>query len=136
MSINHLLIWMENIGSSVSNVSVLSMSVALFQSHQKGNISVLFFGCKNRHVPNFYFVPFIYFKFVMAKTKKSKWSMRDDCTGGRAHQNVCLNLWDPQALTQAIAEYNSICTNLGSAHVLISKIADKYGIPKTTFWKW
>ena len=114
----------------------LSMSVALFRSHQKGNISVLFLGAKNRHVPNFYFVPFIYFKFVMAKTKKSKWHMRDECMGGRAHRNVCLNLWDPQALTQAIAEYNSFCTNLGSAHVSISKIADKYGISKTAFWKW
>ena len=91
---------------------------------------------KNRHVPNFYFVLFIYYKFTMAKTKKSKCKHRDDCMGGTSHQNVCINLWDPQTLAEAIAEYNNLCSCIGSGHVLISKIADKFGIPKTIFWKW
>ena len=106
-----------------------------FKATRKGNISVLFWVQKIGMFLFFILFLSLYFKFVMAKTKKSKRHKRDDCTGGRAHRNVRLNLWDPQALTQAIAEYNSVCTNLGSARVSISKITDKYGIPKTTFWK-
>ena len=46
-----------------------------------------------------------------------------------------LNQWDAAAMEAAIAEYNKLCQDHGSANVSIKLVAVKHGIPPTTFWK-
>ena len=46
-----------------------------------------------------------------------------------------MNQWDAAAMAAAIAEYNKLCQEHGSANVSIKLVAIKHGIPPTTFWK-
>ena len=54
--------------------------------------------------------------------------------GGRSHQNVWLNQWDPTAMQAAIQEYKDLCAKHGLDVVLIKSVAKKHQIPATTFW--
>ena len=71
----------------------------------------------------------------MGYRTKGKHKLKDDEVGGRSHQNVRLNQWDPAAMQAAIQEYNDLCIKHGSDAVSIKSVAKKHQIPAMTFWK-
>ena len=56
-------------------------------------------------------------------------------SGGKSHKNMHLNLWDENAMIDALAEYNQLCRIHGSETVSTSSVAESHSIPPPTFWK-
>ena len=82
----------------------------------------------------FWFVNILFCLFRMGNRKC--WNKKPKGrSGGRSHQNVCLNRWNEEAMVIAIQEYNNLCVQHGADNISIKAVAESYDIPTTMVWK-
>ena len=141
-------------GSNVTSVAMhIMLNVCPLFLLLENSFAVLF-AVLNEHILVIFSLVFTCFCFIaMGRTLKHKPPPKEKCklkstpkcphcqsnddsdtdsetkSGGKSHKNMRLNLWDQQAMIDALAEYNELCRLHGSETVSMSSVAEAHGIP-------